>query len=136
MPPTKTKKKSDPPGDDHSLPTALFDCQRTMGEALTKAAAKRLSSTIDYVDGFIFRWCRARVLPSREVMRQLIFIGIMIMILTPLASFGSDNPFAGLQRVSDQVHRVEALHLVCDAAEQNYYRVKNLLCQRIAEFIH
>ena len=32
-------------GADDLSPTALFDCQGTMGEALTKAAAKRLSST-------------------------------------------------------------------------------------------
>jgi len=69
MPPAKTKKKRHPPGDDHSLPTTLFDCQRAIGEALTKAAAKRLSSTIDYVNGFIFRWFRARVLPDRAQQR-------------------------------------------------------------------
>ena len=67
-------------------------------------------------------------------MKRLIFIGIMITILTPLASLGSDDPFAGLHRVSAQVKRVEALNLVCEAAEKHYVRAKNLLCQRIAEF--
>jgi hypothetical protein len=66
-------------------------------------------------------------------MRRLIFIAIMVAILTPLASFGSDDPFAGLHRVSAQVRQVEALNLVCEAAEKNYSRVKNLICQRLTE---
>jgi hypothetical protein len=69
-------------------------------------------------------------------MRQLLFIGIMSTILTPLASFGSDDPFAGFHRVSNQVRRVEALNLVWSTAEKNYSRLENLISQRIAELVN
>jgi len=68
-------------------------------------------------------------------MRQLIFIGIMSTVLTPLASLGSEDPFAGFYRVSARVRQVEALNLVWSTAEKNYSRLENLVCQRIAEMI-